>query len=312
MSEKKQPTSEQMEELQGVPERESVLLSVEEENFRPATLIVPRAAKAYFNVEFLSSPEARPIRILAEYLYPLEHFRKAQVHNTIIFFGSSRIPSPEQYQSRLAALTAALQEVQDTEQRQHLESELQELERHKPFLRYYEDARRLATMLTQWSEQLPPKQRYYICSGGGPGIMEAANRGAFEAGGDSIGLNISIPFEQHPNPYITPHLNFEFHYFFMRKYWFVYFAKAMVVFPGGFGTMDELFEILTLLQTRKIKKPLLIVIYGEEFWRKVVNFEYLVEAKMISESDLELFVFCNDPEEAFQKIVSRLNEQMRQ
>jgi len=133
---------------------------------------------------------------------------------------------------------------------------LQELEQHKPFLQYYEDARRLATMLTQWSEQLPQNQRYYICSGGGPGIMEAANRGAFEAGGDSIGLNISIPFEQHPNPYITPHLNFEFHYFFMRKYWFVYFAKAMVVFPGGFGTMDELFEILTLLQTKKIKKPL--------------------------------------------------------
>lgn len=289
-----------------IPEKESVLTSVEEENFRPEHFLVPRAAKAYFNIEFLSSPEARPLRILAEYIYPLEHFRKSQVRNTIIFFGSSRIPSPELYQQRLASITATLQKTRSPKQRQLLEQELQALRRYEQYLRYYEDARHLAGLIAQWNKQFPPSKRYYVCSGGGPGIMEAANRGAYEAGEQSIGLNISIPTEQYPNPYITPHLNFEFHYFFMRKYWFVYFAKAVLFFPGGFGTMDEMFEILTLLQTRKIKKPLIVIVYGSDFWKKTVNFEHLVEAGMISSSDLKNIHFCDDPKTAFEIIVSEL------
>jgi uncharacterized protein (TIGR00730 family) len=167
--------------------------------------------------------------------------------------------------------------------------------------RYYEDARRLAFLLTEWSTQIPAKRhRFVVTTGGGPGIMEAANLGAHEAGGKTIGLNINLPFEQNPNAYITPSLNFEFHYFFMRKFWFAYLAKALVIFPGGFGTLDEFFEIVTLAQTEKLAKKIVIVIYGSEYWKKIVNFEAMVDAGMILPEDLELFKMCDSPEESFE------------
>ena len=167
--------------------------------------------------------------------------------------------------------------------------------------RYYEDARRLARLLTEWSTQIPAKRhRFVVTTGGGPGIMEAANLGAHEAGGKTIGLNINLPFEQNPNPYITPSLNFEFHYFFMRKFWFAYLAKALVIFPGGFGTLDEFFEIVTLAQTEKLAKKIVIVIYGSDYWKKIINFEAMVDAGMISAADLELFKMSDSPEESFE------------
>jgi uncharacterized protein (TIGR00730 family) len=219
---------------------------------------------AYLNEDFLKTPEARSIRLLSEYLEPLHHFRKQKVQDTIVFFGSARI-HPDNLLGR-----------------------------------YYEEARELARMLTEWSESQPGEgHRYVICSGGGPGIMEAANRGASEANGKTIGLNIGLPFEQQPNPYITEDLSFQFHYFFMRKFWFAYMAKALVVFPGGFGTMDELFEILTLLQTGKLKKKMQIILYGTDFWKEVLNFEALVRYGTIAEKDLELFHFADDTETAF-------------
>jgi hypothetical protein len=175
--------------------------------------------------------------------------------------------------------------------------------------RYYEDARRLAQMLTQWSKTIPSrKHRFVVTSGGGPGIMEAANRGAYEAGGKTIGMNILLPFEQRPNPYITPALNFEFHYFFMRKLWFAYLAKALVVFPGGFGTLDEMFEILTLAQTRKVAKKITVLIYGPDYWKKVFNLEALVDTGAISPKDLELFQYANSPEQAFDLLRRGLTE----
>ncbi len=223
-----------------------------------------RRPKSYTDPAFLNSSEARTIRILAEYLEPQARFRKEKIRDTVVFFGSARIHESG------------------------------------PLSRYYHDARALARMLTEWSASLPADERHYvICSGGGPGIMEAANRGATEAGGKSIGLNISLPFEQHPNPYITDALNFEFHYFFMRKLWFAYLAKALVVFPGGFGTMDEMFEVLTLVQTHKLKKPMTVLIYGTEFWREVINFEALAKHGVIAEDDLKLFHWADDPKTAF-------------
>jgi hypothetical protein len=220
---------------------------------------------AYMNEDFLKTPEARSVRLLSEYLEPLQHFRKQKIQDTIVFFGSARI-----HQADVLG-------------------------------RYYDEARELAQKLTEWSEaQTGPGHRYVVCSGGGPGIMEAANRGACEAGGKTIGLNIGLPFEQHPNPYITDDLSFQFHYFFMRKFWFAYLAKALVVFPGGYGTMDELFEILTLVQTGKLKKKMQILLYGTEFWKEVVNFDALVRYGTISVKDLDLFKFADDTETAFQ------------
>jgi uncharacterized protein (TIGR00730 family) len=175
--------------------------------------------------------------------------------------------------------------------------------------RYYEDARRLARMLTEWSTQIPAKRhRFVVTTGGGPGIMEAANLGAHEAGGKTIGLNINLPFEQNPNPYITPSLNFEFHYFFMRKFWFAYLAKALVIFPGGFGTLDEFFEIVTLAQTEKLAKKIVIVIYGSEYWKKIINFEAMVDAGVISEPDLDLFKMSDSPEESFEFLKAGLTK----
>ena len=222
-----------------------------------------RAPLAYHNEEFLKSPDARPLRILSEYLEPLSHFRQQQVRDTVVFFGSARLTDDG------------------------------------PMGRYYREARELARLVTEWSRQFTDNGwRFVITSGGGPGIMEAANRGAVDAGGKSIGLNIGLPFEQFPNPYITEDLNFEFHYFFMRKFWFAYLAKAMVVFPGGFGTLDELFELLTLVQTHKLAKKISILLYGTSFWNEIVNFPALARHGMISQGDLDLFEFADDPEQA--------------
>jgi uncharacterized protein (TIGR00730 family) len=219
---------------------------------------------AYKNEDFLDSADARAVRILSEYLEPLSHFRREKIRDTVVFFGSARIHPPE-----------------------------------SPLARYYEDARTLARLLTEWSEEIKnSSRRFVVCSGGGPGIMEAANRGAAEGGGKTIGLNIGLPFEQFPNPYISPELCFEFHYFFMRKFWFAYLAKALVVFPGGFGTMDELMELLTLAQTGKLAKKMVIVLYGSDYWKEIVNFDALVKYGTISPEDLELFQFADDPQTA--------------
>jgi uncharacterized protein (TIGR00730 family) len=230
---------------------------------KDSQLDVHRSPVAYKNVQFLESNDGRVIRILSEYLHPLSHFREEKIQDTIVFFGSARINE------------------------------------EGPLSRYYREARELAKLVTEWSDSLTNySRRFVVCTGGGPGIMEAANRGASDAGGKSIGLNIGLPFEQFPNPYITPDLSFEFHYFFMRKFWFAYPARALVVFPGGFGTMDELFELLTLMQTQKIEGKVVLVLYGSEYWRKVINFDALVEFGTISPEDVNLFQHADDPQTA--------------
>jgi uncharacterized protein (TIGR00730 family) len=229
---------------------------------------------AYKNARFMQSDEARPLRIVAEYLAPLEAFRREQIQDTIVFFGSARI-TPE-----------------------------------SPLGRYYEQARELARLVTEWSKGLPSHvHRYIVCSGGGPGIMEAANRGASDAGGRTIGLNISLPFEQRPNPYISHGLSFEFHYFFMRKLWFAHLARALVVFPGGFGTLDEMMEILTLAQTRKLERNIPILLYGSDYWKEVINFDALVRHGTIGAEDLQLFKFVDHPAAALGILQSSLKDE---
>src|SRR5271165_2909821 len=218
---------------------------------------------AYEDPEFFASEAGRPVRILTEYLEPLQRFRSANIHDTIVFFGSARLTIDG------------------------------------PLGRYYRDSRELARLLTAWSKGLQsPAHRYVICSGGGGGIMEAANRGASDAGGQTIGLNISLPHEQLPNPYVTRELSFEFHYFFMRKLWFAHMARALVVFPGGFGTLDELTEILTLAQTRKLDRGIPVLLYGSSYWKEVINFDALVRHGMIDPKDLELFKYADSPSAA--------------
>jgi len=258
------------------------------------------APLAYENNGFLNSPDGRILRILAEYNEPLSRFRKERIQDTVVFFGSARfhpqshaesavqlLEKPGSYNPVVAALRAQLDRAR---------SDLR-------MARYYEDARRLAHLLTDWTVHLPGKRhRFVVTSGGGPGIMEAANRGAREAGGKTIGLNIRLPYEQMPNAYITPGLNFEFHYFFMRKFWFAYLAKALVIFPGGFGTLDELFELLTLAQTDKLAKKILVIIYGSEYWNRVINFQALVDAGTIAPEDLDLFRMVDTPEDGFRHL----------
>jgi uncharacterized protein (TIGR00730 family) len=279
-----------------------------------------RAPLAYENPGFLNSADGRLMRIVSEYLEPLARFRREQIQDTVVFFGSARFHGRDEAGHALELLdnTGSKQPAPSHEQpASHPEidtgtaSELQ----HKravaavEMARYYEDARRLAQMLTAWAKRIPSRRhRFVVTSGGGPGIMEAANRGAYEAGGKTIGLNIRLPFEQAPNPYITPSLNFEFHYFFMRKLWFAYLAKALVVFPGGFGTLDEMFEILTLAQTHKLAKKITVVIYGSEYWNKVLDLEALVDAGTISPSDVSLFRFADTPEQAFDILQKGLTE----
>ena len=254
--------------------------------------------KAYKNVDFLNSQEARSIRLLSEYLEPRTRFAHYHVRDTVVFFGSARALPPE----RAADLLAHARQSGDPDTLQRAESAVL-------LARYYEDCRELARRLTVWSKSLQgAARRFIVCSGGGPGIMEAANRGASEAHGISIGLGISLPSEPAANPYITRELGFEFHYFFMRKFWLVYPAKALVVFPGGFGTMDELFELLTLVQTGKIQKRLPIVLYGADFWRDLLRLDTLVRWGTISPEDLSLFRVIDSVDEAFEHLRTELTE----
>ena len=244
------------------------------------------APLAYENPDFLNSPDGRILRIMSEYAEPLARFRREQIQDTVVFFGSARFLSSEEANKTLQNLP---------------EDGRGQAQAAVNMARYYEDARRMAFLLSEWAAQIPARRkRFVVTTGGGPGIMEAANRGAREAGSKTVGLNIRLPFEQYPNPYITPSLNFEFHYFFMRKFWFAYLAKALVIFPGGFGTMDELFEILTLAQTQKLAKKILVVIYGREYWDRLINFQTMVDAGAISAPDLELFKIVDTPEEGFE------------
>ena len=278
------------------------------------------APLAFENSAFLDSPDGRPIRIVAEYLEPLARFRREQIQDTVVFFGSARFCGREEADHELELLenTGSVDPAPSHEQPAKAvdiaEGNASELQLKRAvaaveMARYYEDARRLAQLLTQWARTIPSrKHRFVVTSGGGPGIMEAANRGAHEAGGKTIGMNILLPFEQRPNPYITPSLNFQFHYFFMRKLWFAYLAKAFVVFPGGFGTLDEMFEILTLAQTKKVNKKITVLIYGSDYWKRVFNLEVLVDTGAISPKDLELFQFADTPEQAFELLRQGLTE----
>ena len=259
--------------------------------------ILKSAPLAYQNEPFLNSPDGRILRILSEYQEPLARFRREQIQDTVVFFGSARFQGSHAAQAHLATVE---QNSGRSAAEQH-EKDRKRAQASVDMARYYEDARRMAHMLTEWSLQIPAKRhRFVVTTGGGPGIMEAANLGAHEAGGRSIGLNINLPFEQNPNPYITPALNFEFHYFFMRKFWFAYLAKALVIFPGGFGTMDELFEILTLAQTDKLAKKILVVIYGSKYWHEIINFQAFVDAGTVSQEDVDLFQFVDTPEAGFE------------
>ncbi|MCA8922572.1 MAG: TIGR00730 family Rossman fold protein [Planctomycetes bacterium] len=233
---------------------------------------LPQPQLAYKNAEFLASGAARPVRILSEYLAPLEALQREHVHDTVVFFGSAR------------------------------------MREDGPLGRYYTAARELARLLALWSRTLPPNtHRFAVCTGGGGGIMEAANRGAAEAGERSLGFNISLPMEQRPNPYVTPELCFEFHYFFMRKLWFSHLARALIAFPGGFGTLDELFGTLTLAQTGKLDRKPVILLYGTDYWKRLVDFEALVEHGMISPEDLALFRYADDPQEALELLKQSLS-----
>ncbi|MBN1481571.1 TIGR00730 family Rossman fold protein [candidate division KSB1 bacterium] len=266
-------------------------------NGHPREFRHPRLTKAYANQDFLNSGDARVIRILAEYLEVESRLKHFEIKDTVVFYGSARTQSKSDAEQKLKELHAKVTMAEKPSEA--LLDELRLAERDVTASQYYEDARSLAYQLAKWSKELDESRRFIVCSGGGPGIMEAANRGAAEAGAPTIGMNISLPFEQIPNPYISENLSFEFHYFFMRKFWFVYLAKALVVFPGGFGTFDELFELLTLRQTQKVKKPLCVVVYGKEFWRNVINFEKLAEVGFISPQDLQLFHIVDEVEEAF-------------
>ncbi|MCF3630115.1 TIGR00730 family Rossman fold protein [Thalassospiraceae bacterium LMO-SO8] len=254
--------------------------------------------KAYRNERFLTSPSARGVRILAEYVEPAARFRAFDVADTVVFFGSARILPRDEAEHRLRAA------------RDH-GGDVVRAETALEMSRYYEDARELARRLTEWSKGLEDThKRFIVCSGGGPGIMEAANRGASEARGINIGLGISLPHEQHANPYITREMSFEFHYFFMRKLWFMYLAKALIVFPGGFGSMDELFETLTLIQTGKIKKYMPVVLYGRNFWDEVLNLDALVKYGTINAEDVDLLHVVDTVDDAFAYITGELSKSL--
>ncbi len=257
---------------------------------------------AYENQQFITSLEARTIRILSEYLEPQAQLHEAGVENTVVFFGSARILPQDIAVEKLKAMESHSKEPGSKAGAEDLRAARMAVD----MSRYYEEARRLAFLITQWSKKLNRGSGFLVvCSGGGPGIMEAANRGAFEAGGKSIGLNIMLPSEQDPNPYITPELCFLFHYFFMRKLWFAQPAKALIVFPGGFGTMDEMWEFLTLVQTGKMKHRAAVLLYGSDFWRRAINFDWLRESGTISGEDLSLIQYVDSPEEAFSFLKKR-------
>ena len=255
-----------------------------------------RSVEAYRNESFLNSRSARALRILSEYIEPQGRFEHYQIDDTIVFMGSARLISREQAEKNLQA---AQQGQGDPGRAQQMLA----------MSEYYEAARELARRLTEWSKQLNDEERrFVVCTGGGPGIMEAANRGASEAKGLNVGLTISIPVEEFDNPYVTRELSFHFHYFFMRKFWFAYLAKAVIVFPGGFGTLDELFEVLTLLQTRKMRKHLPVVLFGSTYWNEVINFDTLIRHGMIDAVDVKLFHVTDSVDDAFEYLADHLAE----
>jgi uncharacterized protein (TIGR00730 family) len=260
----------------------------------------------YLNTEFLNSPAARTIRILSEYLEPAERLRRARIYDTIVFFGSARCLSPEEAAQRLARVKeeigrAGSPSTELVQTRTRAETAVK-------LARYYQDAFDLARRLTEWSKALSGNRDFVICSGGSGGMMEAANRGASVAGGKTIGLNIQLPREECANPYVPRELVFNFHYFFMRKFWFLYPAKALVVFPGGFGTIDELFEVLTLIQTKKPRKTMPVVLFGTDYWDEVLNWDALVRWGTVSPEDLEIFYRANSVDDAYAYLTRRLGE----
>ena len=265
-----------------------------------------RPNKSYKNLDFLNSPEARAIRILCEYEEPKRRFEEQGVTDTIVFFGSARAKSAVDVRGDIAHLNRELART-DINNGDELKAELEKAQRSLKLAEYYDKTRELARRLTEWDMARMGTRRYYICTGGGPGIMEAANRGAADVqGGRSVGLGISLPFEEDLNPYITPELGFEFHYFFTRKYWFLYLCKAMVICPGGFGTLDELFETLTLRQTGKITKNIPTVLFGTDFWDKVINMDSMLDWTTISPKDLDLFLKTDSIDEAFEYLTSQI------
>ena len=284
---------------------------------------LPAAPLAYRNDDFLNSPDGRLLRIMAEYTEPMARFRRERIQDTVVFFGSARFRAMEV--ASLDAEGQGLELLANTGSRQAAPAEEQparsgglahgdptDLQRKRAeaaveMARYYEDARTLARRMATWAKGLPGRRhRFVVTSGGGPGIMEAANRGAWEAGAKTIGLNIVLPFEQVPNRYITPELSFNFHYFFMRKYWFAYLAKALIVFPGGFGTLDEMFELLTLDQTGKLAKKITVVLYGSHYWKTAINVDFLADKGAIAVKDKDLFQFADTPDEAFHLLTDGL------
>jgi uncharacterized protein (TIGR00730 family) len=259
---------------------------------------------AYLDRAFLESEEARPLRILAEYLEPLRRFKAQNIQDTVVFFGSARIHSREMAQKALEQLSRTPGRKQE-----EYDALLRRGRKAVEWSRFYEDSRELARLHTEWAMGLDAAHhRFVVCSGGGPGIMEAANRGASEAGGKTIGLNIKLPFEQGPNRYITQGLHFEFHYFFMRKFWFAYLAKALVIFPGGFGTLDEMFEILTLMQTEKLAKQIQIILYGTEYWDPILHLEPMEEWGAIGPHDRELLQRADTPRQACELLKAHLTK----
>jgi uncharacterized protein (TIGR00730 family) len=261
------------------------------------------------NQAFMQSTPARPIRILAEYIHPLAQLKKEGIGDTVVMFGSARIESHETAAGHCSRLKDMSTRGMSKEKLKKHHIALRDAKSALEMSRYYEEARQLSHKLTTWALSLGPRpRRFVVCSGGGPGIMEAANRGAYEAGGKSIGLSIELPHEQFANPYISPELSFNFHYFFMRKLWFAQVAKALIVFPGGFGTMDELWEMMTLSQTGKMAKNTLILIYGRKYWDDVLNLKAMVRWGMINQNEFDQLQFADTVDEAFEVIRTGLEK----